>query len=501
MNTIRILLVENDEADYVLIKRMLSQISGDKDYKLDWVSGYAEGVDQVKKGQHDIYFIDYMLGQDIGFDLIEDALQDGHTGPFVMLVGADHSESYERIFLDGIYDYMFKNELSASLLERTISYTIERKRVEEALREEKAFTSFIVSEIPYLVINVKQDGTISSVNPAVLDVMGYDESEFLGRNWQDVTMSDGSNIEYATSPGGGVRIVFESVIRTKDGRERTILWSVLGKTTGQQAGKLLHDAGFVLSGEDMTDHLELEAQERQRQKMESLGQLASGVAHELNNLLQPVMLSAELMKASVDKPDIITGASDKIIKNSKNAAKVIDDILVFSRNDHKGVEILPLGQTLLEVLESVRGMLPGTMSLAIAELYQDSMVKALVNKMDLIRILKNIVMNAAHAMEQTGQVDVVMDQMTLDETSAKTAGLDAGHFMRVDVSDTGRGIEPDHLEKIFDPFFTTRDVGGGTGLGLPIVYNILKSWNGTVTVKSEPGTGSTFSLYIPVLEG
>ncbi len=493
MSEANILLIEDDETAYNVTQACINKIDGDIDYKVDWAPDFNEGLRQILDNKHDVYLVDYKLAGEDGIELVRMARDKGHKGPFVILTGSDDSAVYTKALNTGVYDYIVKSELSPSLIDRAMRYAVDRKRIEDELIAEKEFTSFIVSEVPYLIISVDKDGKIVSTNPFVAKITGYPPDYFIGQNWKSLIADEKQREDVVFKITDEDHIGFEAKLLDSKGEEHHILWNVLNKKIG---GVRSPDVGFVLSGKDVTHQMENEAMERQRQKTEALGRLAGGVAHEINNLLQPVLFLADIIKNKATDEKTAQSA-DKITRNTISAAKIVDDILTFARKDRTDNKDMKVIETVQEALLFIEDLIPP--GITIDDKRLDSLIDcdAFINKTDMMRIIKNTVLNAAHAMNNEGKVTVSAERVMID-SDARRLGVKPGHYMKISVADKGCGIPADVLERIYDPFFTTKEVGEGTGLGLSIVHNIMRSWKGAVDVETTVGKGTCFSYYVPV---
>lgn len=247
-------------------------------------------------------------------------------------------------------------------------------------------------------------------------------------------------------------------------------------------------------------HLETEVRLVQAQKMEAIGTLAGGIAHDLNNILTPILGYAELINLlqSTGQP-IEQDVIDQIVVSAMRAKEIVKQILAFSR--HQKTERCPtcLARVIKESLSLVRSTLPATIDVEMRLNIEESMIMA--NPDELHRVILNLCTNAYHAMRERGG----RLQITLDCHQGPVLGwslhneLLPGDYLRLSIADTGSGIETEMLPRIFEPFFTTKKQGEGTGLGLPIVHGIVSRCKGVVSVESVVGQGSTFHVYLPVL--
>ncbi len=242
---------------------------------------------------------------------------------------------------------------------------------------------------------------------------------------------------------------------------------------------------------DTTEVHRHSAEELQRQKMEALGQLAGGIAHEINNLLQPVITLSNLNLGSADLPAPVREDFADILSAGRQCRDVVGSILAFARKDGTATQPLVLGDAVCRALAFARGVLPRTV--LIESRIDDRESLAMIGATELTQVLMNLLTNAADAMGWAGTVT-----LTLDRLSAECpAGPGRFHLT---VGDQGCGMDERVRQRLFEPFFTTKPQGKGTGLGLAVVHGIVRGWRGTISVSSAVGKGTTFEITIPVVD-
>ena len=257
--------------------------------------------------------------------------------------------------------------------------------------------------------------------------------------------------------------------------------------------------GRIWSFRDVTERRKLEYQIRQSQKMESIGQLAGGIAHDFNNILTAITGNIFLAKLAAENQPIIIEHLDEITQATTRATQLVNQILTFSRQNKQEREAIQLNDVVIEALKLLRASVPANIRIQ-TELTETPAV--LANAGAIHQLILNLGTNAWHAMrDQQGELKVEMSLMEVDDDLVKThPDLHPGNYVQLAVSDTGCGMDRATQERIFDPFFTTKPVGQGTGLGLAVVHGIMKSHDGGISVYSQPGEGTTFHLYFPVIE-
>jgi PAS domain S-box-containing protein len=275
--------------------------------------------------------------------------------------------------------------------------------------------------------------------------------------------------------------------------------TILDRNSAPVRNKLEKNYGRIWFFRDITERRKMELKLRQTQKMESIGQLAGGIAHDFNNILSAIIGNSYLIQLDVaDRPAVLENL-ENISHATKRATDLVNQILTFSRQGKQEREPIALNNVVLEALKLLRASVPATIRVQ-TELTETPTV--LANATAIHQIILNLGTNAWHAMrDQTGVLKVQLNILEVDEDFAKTRpDLHPGRYVQLSISDTGCGMDRAMLEHIFEPFFTTKNVGEGTGLGLAVVHGIMKSHDGGISVYSQPGEGTTFHLYFPVIE-
>ncbi len=258
-------------------------------------------------------------------------------------------------------------------------------------------------------------------------------------------------------------------------------------------------ASVILLKEDVTEQLSVERRLRQAQKMESLGTLAGGVAHDFNNILTAILGFASLIKQERSDDVRLNEDLQEIENAGLRASGLVNQILTFCRMKETRFEPLRIDIILSEAMKLLRSTMPATIEIRIAIEKRPEFV--LADPTQIHQIIMNLCTNAGHAMEEKGGIlEVRLEKKTLTyERDPKYFDLQPGDFLVLRVKDTGYGISPEIMELIFDPYFTTKNLGEGTGLGLSMVQGIVKAYGGEIIVESEPGKGSVFNIFFPII--
>ena len=367
----------------------------------------------------------------------------------------------------------------------------ERKQAEARLRLQSAALESAANAI----VITDRAGTVTWVNPAFTRLTGYSAQEIVGQNPRLLKSGKQNQAFYQnlweTILAGRVWHA-EMVNRRKDATlyiEENTITPVRG-----ELGEITH---FIAVKQDITERKELESQLRQAQKMEAVGQLASGVAHDFNNMLAVIRGNADLllMDAAQLSPEL-SGGLKQIVAASERAANLTRQLLIFSRKQAMQSQPLVLNDVIADLTKMLKRVIGEHIDLQCRYAAHLPHVQADAGMME--QALVNLAVNARDAMPRGGQLLITTETVRFDEADARThLGARAGQFVCLTVSDAGTGIAPEHLPRIFEPFFTTKEPGKGTGLGLATVHGIVEQHQGWIELSSQLGTGTTFKIFLP----
>ena len=375
---------------------------------------------------------------------------------------------------------------------RVIAFLRDITQRKRAQLEHERLSKAIEQAIEVIVIT-DTNGTIQYVNPAFTRVTGYSREEALGQNPRILKSGRQADSFYqelwrTLNAGGTWQGIF--VNKHKDNTLFTEEASI--SPVYDAAG---HIVNYVAVKRDITRELGLEAQLLQAQKLESIGTLASGIAHDLNNILFPMLMGAHCLledKLTDDQRDIVKTMETSAIRGSE----IIKQVLAFARGGDSMQGLIQTKHVIREVLGMIRETFPR--SITIRDNLPNDLWPITGNATQLHQVLLNLCLNARDAMPKGGTLSIRAENRKTDEAFGQMAGLpQGGSYVAWIVTDTGEGIPSDILPRIFDPFFTTKAPGKGTGLGLSSVHGIVKAHKGTIRVESKPGQGSEFQVFFP----
>ena len=377
---------------------------------------------------------------------------------------------------------------------------------EEATRRDRDFADSLIDTAQVIILVLDTEGRIVRVNPYFEDLTGYRSADVLGKCWFETFLP--------IDDRASVRDLFRKAVHdvhtrgntnpilTKDGAQRDIEW--YDKTLKDAAGRTV---GVLAIGQDVTEKLraerqqaELESQVRQSQKLEAIGQLAGGVAHDFNNILTAIFGNVELamcrLADTASKDDPLQAELAQIKGSADRAACLTRQLMAFSRNQVGTPEVIDLNHTTADLEKMLRRLI--TEDIELVTEFAPGLHPVYADASQIGQAILNMVINARDAMPQGGTIRIKTENVDLDDTYV-SAQVDAsvGPHAVIIVEDTGCGMTEDVRNHIFEPFYTTKAVGQGTGLGLATTYGLVRQAKGHITVSSVPNCGSTFRIYLP----
>jgi PAS domain S-box-containing protein len=365
-----------------------------------------------------------------------------------------------------------------------------------ALRRQRDAAQSYLDVAGVAVVRLDESWRVTLVNRQAEAVLGRAAGEVVGQAWVETYVEPSARAtvaaELSRARPGSVLALEHAVVRPS-GEVRTLAWFVT--PAADEEGR----PGLLVSGVDLTRQKELEQRLVHAQKLEAVGRLAGGVAHEFNNVLSVIKVYASALRRGFDPGDPRRPDVEEIIAASDRAASVARSLLAFSRRQPLEVTPVDLPGVLRAAERLVRPLLRSDVALTVAT--GDEPLTVLADAVQIEQVVLNLVTNARDALGGAGRVTVSARAETLDAEQCREAGLERpGRYARVDVVDDGPGFDEATRARIFEPFFTTKPVGQGTGLGLSIAYGIVSQHHGAISAASAPGQGATFTVRLPLLD-
>ncbi len=363
----------------------------------------------------------------------------------------------------------------------------ERKQADERLRKQVELLDSANDAIYVRAL----DHTVTYWNKGAARLYGWSAAETVGHKITELGLVDPAGFSTAHAVLLAHGDWSGEVHKTgKDGKERVVYsrWTLLRDEHG-------HATEVLAINADITDKKKLESQFLRAQRMEGIGMLAGGIAHDLNNILTPIMMSTTLLRDAVHDHEN-RQLLDAVQSSAQRGADIIRQLLTFARGQPGVRAPIPIRRLLREMETLIRETFPRNLRLVVT--VAPELWPVVGDATQIHQAIMNLCVNARDAMPDGGMLTLAADNDTLDAASAALMpDAKPGPHVRLCVTDTGTGISPAHLDRIFDPFFTTKEIGQGTGLGLPTVLGIVKGHGGAVRVVSQVGQGTTFELYLP----
>jgi PAS domain S-box-containing protein len=370
----------------------------------------------------------------------------------------------------------------------------DHKRAVEALREGEARYRQLTEQATDIIYNCDLEGHFTFVNPTAIRLMKYSKQELVGRHFLSLIRDDykqrvgefydRQRTQYIRST------YFEFPAIAKDGTE---VWVGQNVQIVEENGRAV---GVQAIARDITQRLAVDDHLRQAQKMEAIGRLAGGVAHDFNNVLTAILGAADLLSIMLEPGDPKWAEADAIKRAADRGAALTKQLLAFSRPERTTAVVVDVASIVSSMEPVLRRLVLDKIAIRVTASHRP--LPVLADEASLNQIVLNLVINARDAMPDGGTATIDMGVIELGDPLGPALGVMPGRYVGLSVSDTGEGIAADIQRHLFEPFFTTKPVDKGTGLGLSIVYGIVKGLQGAIEVDSEVGHGATFTVYLPI---
>ncbi|MGC2061807.1 MAG: PAS domain S-box protein [Thermodesulfovibrionales bacterium] len=383
----------------------------------------------------------------------------------------------------------------ASLLVGVGINMTDRKNAEKAVRDSEEKYRSLFEESQDIIFISTYDGKLIDINPSGVSRLGYSSKEELLSAATDgfYAHPDDRTLFINILDESGFVVDFETILLCSDRQQLHV--SINATAIRDDLGRITTIRGMM---RDVTEHRKLEDQLRQAQKMESIGTLAGGIAHDFNNILTAIIGYGHLALMKMTKSDPNRLNIEQMLEASDRAAHLTKDLLLFSRKRAIDRKLIDLNEVIRKTEKFLMRVIGEDISFK--TILSAGEVPILADAHQLEQVLMNLATNARDAMPTGGALTVATEQVRFDEHFITLHGYGKpGLYSMISVSDSGAGMDEQTGQKIFEPFYTTKEVGKGTGLGLAVVYGIIKQHDGYINVCSEPGIGTTFRIYLPVI--
>ncbi|MDY7231405.1 ATP-binding response regulator [Hyalangium rubrum] len=491
---LRILLIEDDEDDFILVRDALEALGSEKKMTLEWVEDPERGLELLQAGGHDVCLLDYRLGIYTGLELLELARQRGVHTPIILMTGLGDDMVDRQALEAGAADFMVKSQMTPVLLQRSIRYTVQHARTLAELRRSQSSFRELIERLPDGICVLRERRLIYA-NPALVALVGCDSAdELLGRELSDLASAFFQPEDWQAlrrdEPGvlkaRGPMAFREFRLRRKSG-------DIIVAEMARFAVVFDGQPSAMCIARDLTERNQMQSRLMLADRMAALGMVAGMVAHDINNPLAYVLTNLHTLESDVlPRLPLATGEREEVrglLSDAQlgavRAREVVQQFRIFSSGE-KEPRAEPL--EVHRVLESALRM-AGNEIRHRARLVRDytEPLTAQASEGPLGQVFLNLLVNAAQAIPEGA----------VEGNEIRLVTRRAAGEVRIEVHDTGVGIPPDRLTRVFDPFYTTKPRGVGTGLGLSICRDIVSGFGGRLELESEVGRGSVFRVILP----
>ena len=490
------MLLEDSDADASLIQRELGRLTPAPEVRrVSTEQAFTAALDEYAP---DLILSDHNIPGFSGSAALDVAQKTHPEIPFILVTGSLDEETAVAYLKAGASDYILKDRLVR--LGPAVLEALQRAGEREELARHQGLLRQIIDANPSLIFVKDWEGRFVLVNRATAGIYGTTVDELIGKtdadfnpNREEVARFLRDDREVMTS-GRPKHIPEEPV--TNPGTQET-RWFQTTKVPLRLSGDAIPTLLGVAT--EITERKRLEEQLLQSQKMEAVGQLAGGVAHDFNNILTAIVGYTDLLATEFAPNDRRLEDLEEIRKSARRAAALTRQLLAFSRKQVLEPRVIDINEIVQNMDKMLRSLI--SESIRLETHYAANLAFARADPNQIEQVIMNLAINGRDAMPEGGTLTIETGNATLDEDYAmRHISVMPGEYVMLAVSDTGCGMDEDTKTRIFEPFFTTKEKGKGTGLGLSTVYGIVKQHGGNIWLYSEPGKGSTFKVYLPAVQ-
>lgn len=471
----RILMIDDDEDDFFLVNSLLQDTAPDQ-YEVEWAPTYQKGIAAIERKEHELYLVDYRLGQYTGIDTLRHFHEIGYEAPVIMLTGKGDYAIDNEAMMAGATDYLVKGEITGQELERAIRYGITEFKHLRLIAENERKYFGIFEKSHDLIILADCDKNIIEVNPTAMRKLQYTKDELLNMNLKELFMQETEALQFLLDICEDSAIVHkEYTFKSRNGQKLDMLIN---------ANKLDEQLGtFLCVAEDISDKKREEQEKRNQEKFVITGRIARVIAHEVRNPLTNILLAVgQYRQDDMPSPEDSSLYLDIIERNCTRINVLVTELLQSTRMLELNMQEFPANEVVKKALalSNDRLQLNG---IRLLEHYMQEEATLLIDEEKMNIALLNLFINAIEAMTPGNGILTVSTQMGQGKVLIR-------------IGDNGAGIPEENKSKLFDPFYTSK--AKGTGLGLTSTQNIILNHKGTIQVESALGEGTLFTITLPL---
>lgn len=488
---IRVLLIEDNIADDQLITEILENEQKVK-FELIHVSKFFNSLNNIDESNFDIILLDLSLPDIQGLETLTKTHIAVPETPIIVLTDKGSEDLGLTALRLGAQDYLVKENKIKFLLVHSILYAIERKKFEEELRQNKLQYKSVFDNLAEGILQFTGDKIIINANPAMVKMLGYySVEELIAIDLANDIFEDREELEVILSLLENTDKIENFTVNWKK-NDRSVLHVQLNSLTKHC---FKNHAYFEVIVENITPQKNLEMELQQSQKLDSLGTIAGGISHDLNNLLMAINMNLYLIEHKLPPEHSALEYIHETNAVVKRASELTGKILAFSRKKPIESRLYNLTKIISDFSETLKRIIEA--NIEIKFIFEHKIDRIKCDRTQIERVLLNLFVNARDAMPHGGTLTIKTSNIYLDKNISNPIQK-SGDFICVEVADTGLGIPPEVQAKIFEPYFTTKESGKGTGMGLSVVYGIIQNHKGFINFTSNQD-GTVFKVFLPIM--
>jgi len=494
-NITSVLIVDDD----INTCETLSDIFELKGFRVITKNSGAESLAVMQHQPIDVVLLDIKLPDIEGLELLDQMRQ--HTPGLIAVIITGHaSVEYAKKALAQGANGFFVKPLILEEIFHVVDEALEKRMISRRYREISARLQNIMAASYDAIFATDHNGKILEYNQAAEQIFGYSGGELLQMNIGLLLGGQGDD------KGSDIFKQYSSIDSPEEtlglNRNRDILNLEISSGSIEEEGDSIYS--FIIRDISIRKRHEVEKQKLQDQlvqaiKMEAIGTLAGGIAHDFNNILTAILGYSQMINDTLENGSKAKKDMAQVLIAGGRATELVRQILAFSRKSEQDAQVVTISLIVKEAIDLLRSSIPTNID--IVTKFNDKQATVLINPAQFLQVIMNLCVNGYHAMSGSGTLEVALSTVTMTNGEVRSLNLaEAKEYLKTIVRDTGKGIAPSNLDKIFDPYFTTKEKGEGTGLGLSTAHGIILEAGGNIAVETKLGIGTTFTVYLPVIE-